>query len=149
KQAVWSVAGCFLNSYANSVQEERVRALVREIWPEAYVCTSNEVLSEFREYERFATATVNASLMPIMDRYIQRFTKGISDLGIRGPQRVMQSNGGAVSPETVKKFPINTFFSGPAGGVISSSAIGRKLGLSRLIAFDMGGTSTDVCLIRD
>lgn len=149
KQAVESVAVCFLHSYANPVHEERVRALVREIWPEAYVCTSNEVLSEFREYERFATATVNASLMPIMDRYIQRFTKGISDLGIRGPQRVMQSNGGAVSPETVKKFPINTFFSGPAGGVISSSAIGRKLGLSRLIAFDMGGTSTDVCLIRD
>jgi N-methylhydantoinase A len=149
KKSVEAVAVCFLHAYANPSHEEKVRAIVNKQWPGIYVCTSSEVLSEFREYERFATATVNASLMPIMDRYMERFKQGIADIGINCSPRVMQSNGGAVSPETVKKFPINTFFSGPAGGVISSAAIGHALDMSRVIAFDMGGTSTDVCLIRN
>ncbi|MBI4204034.1 MAG: hydantoinase/oxoprolinase family protein, partial [Betaproteobacteria bacterium] len=119
------------------------------LWPGVYLCTSSEVLAEFREFERFATAAVNASLMPIMDRYLERFGRGVADLGIRATPRVMQSNGGAVSPGAVRKLPVNTFFSGPAGGVIGSVGLGEHLGLSNLITFDMGGTSTDVCLIRD
>ena len=62
---------------------ERTRDLVKELWPEVYLCTSYDVLAEFREFERFATATVNASLMPIMDRYLERFERGVADLGIR------------------------------------------------------------------
>ncbi|HEX2827126.1 MAG TPA: hydantoinase/oxoprolinase family protein [Burkholderiales bacterium] len=144
-----AVAVCYLHAYANPEHEERTRALVKELWPEVYLCTSNDVLAEFREFERFATATVNASLMPIMDRYLERFEQGVADLGIRHAPRVMQSNGGAVSPGAVRKVPVNTFFSGPAGGVIGSVGLGNQLGLPNLITFDMGGTSTDVCLIRD
>ncbi len=146
---VEAVAICFMHSYANAGHEERTRALVQSLWPEIYLCTSNEVLGEFREFERFSTATVNASLMPIMDRTMQQFEQGVAALGIPHTPRVMQSNGGAVSPGAVRKMPVNTFFSGPAGGVIGTVSLGRQLNAPNLITFDMGGTSTDVCLIRD
>jgi len=149
EKKVEAVAICFLHAYARSAHEERAAAIVRELWPEVYLCTSGDVLAEFREFERFATATVNASLMPVMDRYLQRFERGVADLGIPHVPRVMQSNGGAVSPEAVRRTPVNTFFSGPAGGVIGSVGLGKQLRLPNLITFDMGGTSTDVCLIRD
>lgn len=146
---VEAVAICFMHAYANADHEERARALVQSLWPEIYLCTSSEVLGEFREFERFSTAAVNASLMPIMDRTMSQFERGVADLGIRHMPRVMQSNGGAVSPGAVRKMPVNTFFSGPAGGVIGTVGLGRQLKAPDLIAFDMGGTSTDVCLIRD
>ncbi|HUP95714.1 MAG TPA: hydantoinase/oxoprolinase family protein [Burkholderiales bacterium] len=146
---VEAIAICFLHAYANPEHEERARALVKKLWPEVYLCTSSDVLAEFREFERFATATVNASLMPVMDRYLERFEHGVRGLGIVHAPRVMQSNGGAVSPGAVRRVPVNTFFSGPAGGVIGSVGLGKQLGLPNLITFDMGGTSTDVCLIRD
>jgi N-methylhydantoinase A len=146
---VEAVAICFLHAYANPRHEERARELVHELWPEIYLCTSNDVLAEFREFERFATATVNASLMPVMDRHLERFERGVLELGIPRSPRVMQSNGGAVSPAAVRKIPVNTFFSGPAGGVIGCVGLGTQLGFPNLITFDMGGTSTDVCLIRD
>jgi N-methylhydantoinase A len=146
---VQAVAVCFLHAYANPEHEERAKRLVQELWPGVYVCASTEVLTEFREFERFATATVNASLMPIMDHYLEAFERGIATLGIRATPRIMQSNGGAVSPAAVRKLPVNTFFSGPAGGVIGSVGLGEHLEVSNLITFDMGGTSTDVCLIGD
>jgi N-methylhydantoinase A len=146
---VEAVAICFLHSYANPRHEERTREIVKKLWPEAYLCTSSDVLAEFREFERFATATVNASLMPVMDRYMEKFERGVRALGVRNVPRVMQSNGGAVSPRAVRKAPVNTFFSGPAGGVIGSVAAGAHVGAPNLITFDMGGTSTDVSLIRE
>ena len=146
---VEAIAICMLHSYANPAHETRAREIVRQMWPEAYLCTSSEVLPEFREFERFATTTVNASLMPIMDRYLDRFECGVAELGIRIAPRVMQSNGGAVTPGAVRKLPVNTFFSGPAGGVVGCVGLGADLGMQNLVTFDMGGTSTDVCLIRD
>jgi N-methylhydantoinase A len=146
---VESVAVCFMHSYANPRHEQRAIELVREKWPEAYVCASSAIMPEFREYERFVTAAVNASLMPVMDRYLEKFENGVKALGVSHPARVMQSNGGAVSAATVRRRPINTFFSGPAGGVMSTIATGVHTGFQRLIAFDMGGTSTDVSLVKD
>lgn len=149
EKRVEAVAICFLHAYANPAHEQKARALVKKLWPGVYLCASSEVLAEFREFERFATTTVNASLMPVMDRYLERFENGVAALGIKHAPRVMQSNGGAVSPGAVRKLPVNTFFSGPAGGVIGTVGLGGHLGLTNLITFDMGGTSTDVCLIRD
>ncbi|MGE4221220.1 MAG: hydantoinase/oxoprolinase N-terminal domain-containing protein, partial [Alphaproteobacteria bacterium] len=146
---VQAVAICFLHSYANPAHEARAKELVKQHWPEAYVCTSHEVLAEFREYERFATTSMNASLLPVMDRYLQGFEEGCRNLGIENPPRVMQSNGGAVSTDAVRRLPVNTLFSGPAGGVIATAGLGKRVGIHNLIAFDMGGTSTDVCLIRE
>ncbi|MDH3603455.1 MAG: hydantoinase/oxoprolinase family protein [Candidatus Tectomicrobia bacterium] len=149
RKGVEAVSICFLHAYTNPAHEQRAKALLQQLWPDIYVCTSSEVLAEFREFERFATTTVNASLMPIMNRYLERFVQGVHHLGANITPRVMQSNGGAVTPDAVRRLPINTFFSGPAGGVIGSRGLGTQAGLKNLITFDMGGTSTDVCLIRD
>ena len=147
-KGVEAVAVCFLHAYANPAHERKARAMLAQLWPQVYACTSSEVLAEFREFERFATTAVNASLMPVMDRYLERFAGGVKAMGIKAVPRVMQSNGGAVSPGAVRSLPVNTFFSGPAGGVIGGVGIGRQLKIADLITFDMGGTSTDVCLIR-
>jgi N-methylhydantoinase A len=147
-KGVEAIAVCFMHAYANPMHEQHAREALRTAWPEVYVCASHEVLAEFREFERFATTAVNASLMPLMDRYLQRFEQGVRALGVPVVPHVMQSNGGAVSPAAVRRMPINTFFSGPAGGVVGTRGAGAQLGVPDLIAFDMGGTSTDVCLIR-
>lgn len=147
-QGVEAVAVCFMHAYANPAHEKRAREVLEEAAPGVYVCASHEVLAEFREFERFATTAVNASLMPIMDRYLEKFESGVRDLGVPSVPRVMQSNGGAVSPAAVRRMPVNTFFSGPAGGVIGTRGLGKQIDVPDLITFDMGGTSTDVCLIR-
>ena len=146
---VTAVAICFMHAYANPDHEARAAAIVREVWPDAFVCASSDILREFREFERFATTTVNASLLPVMDEYLRRFEAGLAELGVSVPPLVMQSNGGAVSPATVRAAPVNTFFSGPAGGVIATVALGKSLAMENLVSFDMGGTSTDVCLVKD
>ena len=146
---VEAVAVCFMHAYANAQHERSACEILRELRPGAYICASHEVLAEFREFERFSTTTVNAALMPLMDRYLKRFEEGVRALGMAAAPRVMQSNGGAVSPDAVRRMPVNTFFSGPAGGVIGTRGLGERLGSRDLIAFDMGGTSTDVCLIRN
>lgn len=143
-----SVSVCFLHSYANPAHEQRAVEIVNEIWPEAFVCASSDILAEFREYERFSTATVNASLMPTIDRYLERFERGVRELGVRNVPQIMQSNGGAVSPAAVRRAPVNTFFSGPAGGVIGAVCLSEEAKLPDVITFDMGGTSTDVAMIR-
>ncbi len=148
-KGVEAVAICFMHAYANPAQEERAMAIAREMLPGVYVCSSAGVLNEFREFERFATTAVNASLMPVMDRFLQCFEEAIRGQGIPCVPRVMQSNGGAVSTGAVRRMPVNTFFSGPAGGVTGAVGVGSQLGIGNLITFDMGGTSTDVCLIKD
>ncbi|MDB5581163.1 MAG: hypothetical protein JWR80_6339 [Bradyrhizobium sp.] len=149
KTGVRTVAICFLHSYQSGAHEARAREIVQREWPEAFISLSSEVLPEFREYERFVTTVVNASLLPVMDEYLARFETGVRDLGVRSAAHVMQSNGGAVTAHTVRQRPINTFFSGPAGGVIGTVALGQQTQTTDLITFDMGGTSTDVCLIKD
>jgi N-methylhydantoinase A len=145
---VEAVAVCLIHAYANPAHEQRVKAALARAWPAAHVSISSEVMAEFREFERCATTAVNASLMPVMRRYLERFARGIADLGVPGTPQVMQSNGGAASPEAVQALPINTFFSGPAGGVIGAAGLASAAGLPDIITFDMGGTSTDVCLVK-
>jgi N-methylhydantoinase A len=144
-----SVAVCFLHAYANPAHEQRARELLQQHWPGVHVSLSSDVLPEFREYERFVTTVVNASLVPVMDRYLERFERGVHELGVASAAHVMQSNGGAAATRTVRERPINTFFSGPAGGAMGAVALGNETGAKNLITFDMGGTSTDVCLIRE
>ena len=146
---VEAIAICFMHAYANPAHEEAARAIVRDLWPEVFVCTSTDVLREFREFERFASASVNASLLPVIDRYLEKFSAGLGEVGVRPAPLVMQSNGGSVSVATVRKAPINTFLSGPAGGVVATANLAVQAEHPNLIAFDMGGTSTDVSLIRD
>jgi N-methylhydantoinase A len=147
ESACEAVAICFLHAYANPAHERRVKEHIEREWPEAMVCTSNDVLSEMREYERFATTVVNAGLLPIMSQYLTDLSTGVRTLGIRCSPRIMQSNGGTVSTASAAERPVKTFVSGPAAGVIGSEQLSARLEAPNLITLDMGGTSTDVCVV--
>jgi N-methylhydantoinase A len=104
---------------------------------------------EYREYERFSTTAVNASLVPVMRRYLDHLSDGVAAAGITPPVRVVQSNGGLASITTTGELPVSTLFSGPSAGVLGAVQLASEAGIRDIITFDMGGTSTDVCLIRD
>ena len=147
REGVEAVAVCFLHSYHNPAHEARVMAAVRERLPEVFACASHEVLAEFREYERFSTTVVNASLGPVMSSYLGRLEKGAEELGVVAP-KILQSNGGVASPEEAALRPVRTLASGPAAGVTGATHLSAKAGFQDIITFDVGGTSTDVCLIE-
>lgn len=138
------VAVCLLHSYANPVHEQLVATLLRQSG--LTVCTSHEVLPEYREFERWSTTVVNAYVTPLMDRYLARLE---DSLGATGQNRlsIMQSNGGCISASAARAQAVRTVLSGPAGGVVGAKAVAEAAGLRRVIGFDMGGTSTDVSLI--
>lgn len=136
------VAVCLLHSYANPVHEQLVATLLRQSG--LTVCTSHEVLPEYREFERWSTTVVNAYVTPLMDRYLARLETG---LGTTNRLSIMQSNGGCISASAARAQAVRTVLSGPAGGVVGAKAVAEAAGLKRVIGFDMGGTSTDVSLI--
>ncbi len=142
KAGVESVAICLLHSYANSSHEEKVAEAVRRSG--VHVSMSSQVLPEFREYERMSTTCVNAYVSPMMNRYLK-------DLKLRldsGRLRIMQSNGGVISSAMAGEEAVRTILSGPAGGVVGAHEVARSAGFENAIAFDMGGTSTDVSLLH-
>ena len=114
-----------------------------------FVTTSYEVLPEFREYERFNTTALNAYIGPLIDGYLARLQASVAARGYRSPVFIMTSNGGVATAERARRLPVSTVLSGPAGGVAAATDLGRRLDLPNLITCDMGGTSTDVCLIED
>ena len=170
-----SIAVCFLFSYLNPANERVVAQALKEL--QLPISVSHEILPEFREYERLATVVINAFLAPRMGEYLKRLERGVGeDIGKRatssnslvGPNGVrpwgerrsplpygdaagrvyvMQSSGGITTAARAAREPVRTILSGPAGGVVASTWLTRQLGISRAISFDMGGTSTDVCLI--
>ena len=137
-----SVALCFLFSYLNPENERVVAAALRGL--QLTLSVSHEILPEFREYERLATVVINAYLIPRMGEYLKRLERGV---GEAGRVYVMQSSGGITTAQRAAREPVRTILSGPAGGVVASTWLARQLGVPRAISFDMGGTSTDVCLI--
>ena len=142
---VSSIAVCLLFSFVNPQHESQLGERLRSMG--FMVSLSSEILPEFREYERTSTTAVNAYVSPIMDKYISSLENMLSP---KSKLRVMQSNGGTISPGEARKFGVRCILSGPAGGVIGCEFIGRKIypnGAIRLVGFDMGGTSTDVSLI--
>ncbi|CAM4134875.1 hydantoinase/oxoprolinase family protein [Bordetella tumulicola] len=144
---VQAVAICFLHAYRNPDHERRARDIVREILPDVYISLSSDVLPEFREYERLSTTTLNAAVGPRMERYLQRFLERVADIGIRHEPHTIHSNGGLMSVQTVRQFPVRTCLSGPAAGVVGTAVLGRTVGFPNVVTFDVGGTSTDVSLI--
>ncbi|MBL3703236.1 hydantoinase/oxoprolinase family protein [Sulfitobacter sp. BDSS02] len=148
-------AGCealvihFLHAYANPTHEQRAAEIAREVWPNAYITTGHSLLSESREFERGVTAAANASVQPIIDRYIRRLTAELKSGGYTRDVLVMNGNGGMVSADRVALEAAKTVMSGPASGVMAAAYTGRQAGMRDLITYDMGGTSTDVALIRD
>lgn len=137
-------AVCLLHSYANPAHENQVAAALRAAG--IAVCTSFEVLPEYREFERWSTTVVNAYVTPLMDRYLARLE---SALGKAARLSVMQSNGGSISAGAARAQAVRTVLSGPAAGVVGAKAVASAAGFKNVISFDMGGTSTDVSLIDD
>ena len=144
-----SVCVFFLNSYANDRNEKAAAAAVREVWPNDHVTTSSEILPEIREFERCSTSTLNAYLQPPLGDYLEKLDKGLRGGGFGGEILIVQSNGGVMSVDTARAFPVRTALSGPAAGVIAGAHIGDSAGFPNLITCDMGGTSFDVSLIAD
>ena len=139
----------FLHAYANAAHEQRAGEIVRDIWPNVFVTMGHALLAESREYERGVTAAVNASVQPLLERYISRLISELKGQGYKGDVLVVNGNGGVVSAELVAREAAKTVMSGPASGVIAAAYTGRAAGAPNLITYDMGGTSTDVALIRD
>jgi N-methylhydantoinase A/oxoprolinase/acetone carboxylase beta subunit len=130
-----------LHSYANPSHEKTVAERLRRAG--LRVCKSSEVLPEYREFERWSTTVVNACVTPVIDRYLGNLEERL--LGV--PRRIMQSNGGSISASAARAQAVRTVLSGPAGGVVGARAVARAAGFRQIISFDMGGTSTDTCLV--
>ncbi|MFB6171987.1 MAG: hydantoinase/oxoprolinase family protein, partial [Haloarculaceae archaeon] len=137
-----AVAVCFLHAYAHPDNEARAAAILREQL-DVPVSVSHEVLPTFREYERTATTAVDAYVTPVVDDYLARLAERVGARGLPTP-RVMQSNGGIADADAVREHAATTVLSGPAAGVVGAGEFGADL-----VTFDMGGTSTDVSLVRD
>lgn len=141
---------CFLHSYAFPEHEQRAVEVLRQVVPEqVHVLASAEVYPEFREYERLSTAVLNGALLTVMNAYLDRFTRSVSGLGIKVAPKVSQSSGGLMSIDMARALPIRTSLSGPAAGVLGAAVRAETSGQRNLITLDVGGTSTDVSLLRN
>lgn len=138
-----------MHSYANPDHERQLKALVAERFPDLPVSLSSEILPEFREYDRMITTVMNDYVRPVMRRYISRLEGRLRDAGSGSRLHIVRSDGGLMSAAAASERPVHTVLSGPAGGVVSTAMIARQTGRQRLLAFDMGGTSTDVSVILD
>jgi len=141
-----AVAVCLLHAYRDSGHEHAVAAELRRRLPKARIVASHEVAPEFREYERASTTAADAYLGPVVARYLEALTGACADAGLPEPL-VMRSSGGVSTPEEAAAHPATILVSGPAAGVVGASRIAALAAVDDAIAFDMGGTSTDVCLI--
>jgi N-methylhydantoinase A len=138
----------FLHAYANPAHELRAGEIARGLWPNDYITLGHALLSEFREYERGTTASVNAAVQPILDRYVRRLQAELEARGFKRDLLVMNGNGGTVAARLVAREAAKTIMSGPASGVMAAAATLAQSGVTNAITYDMGGTSTDVALIH-
>jgi N-methylhydantoinase A/oxoprolinase/acetone carboxylase beta subunit len=147
-QNVESVAFAFLHSYANPEHERRAAAVLKEELPAIWVTLSSAVCPEIREYERTSTAVANAYVQPLIDGYLARMAEALQVEQFRGAIYLVTSGGGVTSIETVQRFPVRLVESGPAGGAIFAAQIAARLGETKVLSFDMGGTTAKICLIE-
>jgi len=148
-EGVEGIAVCFLFSYLDPRHEERARAIILKEFPEAFVTTSASVSPQFREFERFTTAAMNAFIGPKVRTYVGRLERSLRASGLRAELHVMASNGGVATPAMVSERPVLTLLSGPAAGVLGGAWAGALSLRRRCITFDVGGTSADIGLVVD
>lgn len=146
---VGSIAVCYLHAYKNPDHERRTAEIIRDEWPDVAVSISSDIVREYREYERTSTTVVNAYIQPIFGRYIRSLEEKLVEEQVSGSFYITRSGGGALLAHDAIDVPIHTIFSGPAGGLIGTAWLSRLLDRPDLIAIDIGGTSTDACVVRD
>ena len=140
---------CFLFSYLNPEHERRAAAIVREEMPDAFVTTSADIFPQFREFERFTTATMSAFVGPTTGSYLDRLATALDGEGVAGELHVMMSSGGVACARTAAERPVTLLLSGPAAGILGGQWAGALAGRRRLITFDMGGTSADIGIVTE
>jgi len=148
-QGVESLVIHFLHAYINPSHERKAAEVARAMWPNNHITLGSALVSEFREYERGVTAAVNAAIQPVLHRYIARLETELRARGYDRELLIMQGNGGTVSARIVAEAAVNTVMSGPASGVIAAAYTAVEAGFPNVVTYDMGGTSSDVALIRD
>lgn len=147
---VTSIAVVFLHSYLNPAHERRARELILEEYPDvALVSLSHEVYPKPPEFERTSTTLVNAYVGPPIVRYLERLERRLTDAGYAEQLLIATSGGGVATPDAIGRRAVATIGSGPTGGVVAAARAARDAGLGDVVSVDMGGTSYDVCLIRD
>ena len=144
-----ALAIVFINAYANPANERAAYEAAREIWPNAHLGHSAQVLPEIREFERTSTTVLNAYLQPVVASYLGKLEAGLAQHGFAGSFHIVQSNGGVMSTQTAARLPVRTALSGPAAGVIAAAAIASAAGYRDIVTADLGGTSFDVSLVAD
>jgi len=135
-----------INSFANNEHERRIRDIAGEMFPDLPVTISTDILPEFREYERCLTTVMNSYVRPKMANYLTGIQKKLADANLNPTVNIVRSDGGVMSIEAAKKSPVNTLLSGPSGGAVAAAYVGQLAGFDKVLGFDMGGTSTDVCV---
>ena len=144
-----AIAVCFLFTFRNPRHEQELKVALQAAMPDVPVSVSTEVQPEFREYERLSTTVLNAYLQPLMARYMRSFEDEVKAVAPAAVLGINQSQGGLMSPARARQLPIRTALSGPAAGVVGSIDAARQAGMPNVITLDMGGTSADVCLVRE
>ena len=148
-EGVESLAVCFLFSFLNPENEKVVEDCIHEVWPDVYYSISSTILPEFREFERLSTTVINSYLGPRMKLYIDNLRRRVKNVGIRVEPYITQSNGGVMSIGSTLQTPVQTALSGPSAGVVGAIYVAQAAGFSDIITYDMGGTSTDVSLVKN
>ena len=146
-EGVLSIAVCFLFSYIDPSHEDKAKEIIRRVFPEAFVTTSSSISPQFREFERFTTAAMNAFVGPAVRNYINNLKTSISEAGLKSELHIMGSNGGVATADLVEEKPVLTLLSGPAAGVLGGAWCGSLSEKKNLITFDVGGTSADIGII--
>ncbi|WP_281993076.1 hydantoinase/oxoprolinase family protein [Sulfitobacter geojensis] len=148
-QNVEAVAVCLVHAYANADHEKRVTELLRAALPDVDVTCSTDVLPVVREFERSLATVLNAGVMPGVSTYVERLENRLSEANVASPLLLMQSNGGVAGTAAIRTAPALTALSGPAAGVVGACDVAGACGIKDIITVDIGGTSADICLIRD
>ncbi|HMK79771.1 MAG TPA: hydantoinase/oxoprolinase family protein [Xanthobacteraceae bacterium] len=148
-EQVEAIAVCLINSFANPAHELMLKEVIARKAPQLPFSISFEVLPEIKEYERTSTTVINAYVMPIVATYLRALRQGLDAAGIPARLLLMQSNGGLTTDKAAAERPMNIIESGPAGGVIGAQALARGKGLSKIITFDMGGTTAKAAMVEN
>lgn len=147
--SVEAVAVCFLNSYVNPENEAQVLEWLTDEMQDLAVSASHDVCREMREFERISTVSINAAAMPLVAKYLSEIAPNIRNMLPNAKILLMQSNGGSLTVDAAKAFPARILTSGPAGGALAVQRMSKATKHANLLGVDMGGTSTDICLIQN
>lgn len=148
-EAVEAVGVCLLHAYANPAHERKLGSIFAQELPGVTVCLSSDVAPEWREFERTSTTCINAATVPIISSYLGRLSGQLKDRGLRRDLLVMQSNGGVMSTDAARSWPVRTVMSGPSGGVVGAVTLAEQISVPNVVTLDIGGTSSDMGVIAN